>query len=784
MIRSCWLPAIIVLLLGIHSSIGQTADQWVRVSSEDNDTRRVLVLNDTLYKVNQAGKEILISRFDNGIWKKMRPLRVAGSEVFQSLAIFQGRVYVATNVALYRYSGSQWDHLYSENFQRLIVYNGRLILQGGFTSINGVFAYGFATYDGVSLDVLRTQSGQIAGLTGQIIDMKVIGGKLYAGGPIANSQQSTILSDLAVWNDTNWVDGFISPIVNPGVWRIFSYNGKACLFTGIGMVELNGMLPSRIDSLGSSLMNKNFSHLSTPVEYNSKLWSVIEIQIPNSPYTRTSIAQYDGIKWEETNDSLTFQQLQATSSSLFADHTIGIWWPQLPLRAIWQYDPNAQAVGLAIADAPATCDVDSARLFFGAPVRLLPSGTSYFSNRSGPQTIYLPSSQASSLYYPSASLRYYQSKACSDTIQALQLGSSGFQEAYFYVEPIQASFDVKANIIGSTGWRCRQGFRQDYYLVIENVGTEPLYNVLVDFDFPIQSAFDNASHLPISNQSGNVSFLLDSVLLGGQEVIRVKLHNTLSLTIGDTVPFRVRASISQIDQDTTNNFDELRQVVTAAYDPNDKHVKPSAHHGWGGRMEYLINFQNLGTDTAYKVVVVDTLPAQVKPSTFRFIGSRHPVDIQMNDRYLVFEFDNILLPDSAIDPDGSKGFVMFSIEMDDQLGPTDTIENRAFIYFDFQPAVITNWAYTYYVSGIDLIAHENSSYIIAPNPTTGLITIRAEANGIDAIEVYNMVGLKVSIEQQWTMDKVNIHLPGPSGLYIIKIRSTDGTVSTAKIIKE
>jgi len=73
--------------------------------------------------------------------------------------------------------------------------------------------------------------------------------------------------------------------------------------------------------------------------------------------------------------------------------------------------------------------------------------------------------------------------------------------------------------------------------------------------------------------------------------------------------------VNWLPLDDANTFyDEDCTVNTDSYDPNEKLASP---RGWGDAhllepnvdLEYQINFQNEGNDTAFIVVVLDTLPA-------------------------------------------------------------------------------------------------------------------------------------------------------------------------------
>lgn len=136
------------------------------------------------------------------------------------------------------------------------------------------------------------------------------------------------------------------------------------------------------------------------------------------------------------------------------------------------------------------------------------------------------------------------------------------------------------------------------------------------------------------------------------------------------------------------------------FDPNNKLVNtPSVPPGFNDYLEYNINFQNIGTANATRVLVRDYLPSQLDLSTFEFISSSHPCEVILEgDTMLNFVFYPIALTPDSIDPVNSHGHLWFRIKPYSALQIGDTIRNSAEIYFDTQPAVVTEqclvWADT------------------------------------------------------------------------------------------
>jgi hypothetical protein len=126
-------------------------------------------------------------------------------------------------------------------------------------------------------------------------------------------------------------------------------------------------------------------------------------------------------------------------------------------------------------------------------------------------------------------------------------------------------------------------------------------------------------------------------------------------------------------------------------------------------------------------------------------------------------FPNIMLPDSASDPSGSQGFIQYRIKPLANLPVGTQIENTAHIYFDFNPAVVTNTSVNNFTTAVgNTSISESKKLFVYPNPSTGIFTISAKAN----IEVYNIVGELILFENNAT----SIDLTAvPKGMYFVRL---------------
>jgi uncharacterized repeat protein (TIGR01451 family) len=210
--------------------------------------------------------------------------------------------------------------------------------------------------------------------------------------------------------------------------------------------------------------------------------------------------------------------------------------------------------------------------------------------------------------------------------------------------------------------------------------------------------------------------------------------------------------------DGDSNIDIDCGTALNSYDPNDKLAYPlgygSAHYVEANTdIEYRIRFQNTGNDTAYTVVLLDTLSSYLDPGTFVAGTASHPYTYEIFENGMLrFTFDNIDLPDSTTNEPASNGFVEFTISQMPDLPLGTVIENQAAIYFDQNPPIFTNT--TFHTIGEDFILVNTQEIIepgaqvnVFPNPFTTTATLELELPDNDyrnlELTIYDLAGKKV-----------------------------------------
>jgi uncharacterized repeat protein (TIGR01451 family) len=227
-----------------------------------------------------------------------------------------------------------------------------------------------------------------------------------------------------------------------------------------------------------------------------------------------------------------------------------------------------------------------------------------------------------------------------------------------------------------------------------------------------------------------------------------------------------------------------------AFDPNDKQGFPQGLTDQGfipeeQPLSYLIRFQNTGTDTAFNVVIKDTLPVQLEASSVQFSASSHACNMRLtSEGVLTFIFENVLLPDSNINEPASHGFVEYFIRQRPGNSFGDQIRNRAAIYFDYNDPVITNS--TLHTIGIPFVTRtENPTqdqlvFDVMPNPFSSsfqivLLEDQPRKNGF-RVEMLLPDG-RIALSKWVSGESILIGRDNlPVGLYFLVLRDEYGRV--------
>jgi hypothetical protein len=346
--------------------------------------------------------------------------------------------------------------------------------------------------------------------------------------------------------------------------------------------------------------------------------------------------------------------------------------------------------------------------------------------------------------------------------------------------------DVSITLIGSN---IVPGFITSYYMQYTSLNTTPMNGtvyLIVDDSLSFMG-----SSIPPSNISGDTIFWTYSNLLQFENryiTAQYQVPPNVNL-LGDTMSACAYITPLIGDVAPANNTSCTNMIVVGSYDPNDKRVEPAGDGPTGdiliteNVMDYTIRFQNSGTLFATNVVVVDTLSSTLNVATLRNVSASHPFTYDVTGQGIItFSFINIMLPDSNVDEPGSHGAIHFTIDQNTANTVGTVIENTAHIYFDFNPAIVTNTATNTIVAPTivrDVVNVTPNSYIF-PNPTSDVLYIDAVLK-TQEVKILDVAGKLVKLITPQS-NSVNVS-ELPTGIYFIQLINKNKTI-TRKFVKQ
>ncbi|MCC6412819.1 MAG: T9SS type A sorting domain-containing protein, partial [Saprospiraceae bacterium] len=336
----------------------------------------------------------------------------------------------------------------------------------------------------------------------------------------------------------------------------------------------------------------------------------------------------------------------------------------------------------------------------------------------------------------------------------------------------------------------RPGFNNSFVITVKNVGTTTASG-LVRMGLPDGITYDWANPLP--DQILNDTLHWDVVNLEPGAFVNYAVNVTASaaLTLGSTISYAAEVQPFDDENPNNNNSNERTEVV-GSYDPNDKAVTPGP---WltpealeaGEPLTYTIRFENTGTYFAEFIRITDTLSPLIDASTLQILSSSHPCTWTLKGPGIVeFFFPDIWLP--WYGPE-KHGFVKFSVKPKRNLELGDLVENTAHIYFDFNPAIVTNTVGT--TVGYPTATGEpkyDETLQLFPNPvyTDELVLVLwpKGPKGDVFIDFYDTNGRIVQHQKAtFTNDFVRLPLENLSaGGYILLMRSNERSAKGKMIV--
>ena len=356
--------------------------------------------------------------------------------------------------------------------------------------------------------------------------------------------------------------------------------------------------------------------------------------------------------------------------------------------------------------------------------------------------------------------------------------TSGFD---FGIKGINDISKLETYITSLDAGRCFQS--TPFYLTYKNTGTK-IENGLLSF-YPDEKLKEIISSVPMydSLSSDTSAIYWNFSNLRPYEQNKIKLNLTMPdfTSMGDTL-----ISVITIDNGiSVQGSDTSKIAVRCSYDPNDKLVYPEGVYDekfvlMNETLNYTIRFQNTGNDTAYQVIVIDTLDSSLDLNTFEVLSSSHDLQTSYTkDGIVEFRFDNIMLVDSTTNQPESQGFVKYKIKAKSGLEDNTVVKNTGYIFFDYNPPVITNTTIntmTYNISKLEVEeqSKQTDKVNFYPNPfsQTAKIEFDNKNNETYQLQITDITGKQIQTQKSNRNAMIIEKGKMQSGMYFYKLQNT------------
>lgn len=246
----------------------------------------------------------------------------------------------------------------------------------------------------------------------------------------------------------------------------------------------------------------------------------------------------------------------------------------------------------------------------------------------------------------------------------------------------------------------RTGANATYNIHYKNVGTNLAQgNIIFYLDSGLN--YISSSVTPINTSIDSITWQTPMLNPMSQGDILVTVNVKTTTPIGYLLHSAVKIEPLVNDQNPTDNYATWHHIIIGAIDPNDilvdKDSITTEELQSSPFLDYIIRFQNTGSDTAFHVNILNPIDTfKLDLMSIEIIASSHIFDLNYLtlDGNLEFKFENILLPDSNVNEPKSHGFVRYRIKPKTSLAVHDSVTNYAAIYFDYNLPVVTNTALT------------------------------------------------------------------------------------------
>ena len=749
-----------------------------------------------------------IKKFNGTFWTTLIEMPGFNSTI-NAMVEYKGELYVAgsfnmigetanTN-SIARWNGKNWNSVgggfsttsYAQ-VRALEVYNNKLYVGGGFDSIAGISLNNMAVWDGISWSAgPRCESG--SGMYSIVQSLKTFNSNLFIGGAFTKLNGNEF-NNIARYDGTAFhtVSNGGGVGTNGEVAGFESYNNELYLhgyFSMLDTIGVNGIAKFATNQLRKLTVEPGASVQSLKA-FNGFMYS-------SGAGWLSGVDYFDGSKWDGAGNTKLVGEgatLQVFRNRLFVlGGFISSDSSSFVFKGSAMLIDSADACmveGIVYHDANKNCIQDETEPgMVRKVVTIHPLGLSVYTDSVGYFSMYLEKG----IYGAKVQPVPYYGVSCSDSL-AFSFTNIGQKTdtLRFGMFVRDTLFDADVKIAAAR--LARPGFPFEYYINLSSAGTASQNGVLkLYLDNNVN--YTSVTGLGYSRVNGNI-YEWDIKPLGAKQSIQIIVNGTIKVGTPLSILLKSYAWFvpATADANMGNNADTSFIYTRGSFDPNDKQVFP-AGTGTNGllgpntaqKLRYHIRFQNTGTDTAFNIVILDTLSSYLSAETFEEGGSSHPYSFEMLPGHVLkFHFENVMLPDSNVNEKMSHGYVSFWISPRSSIALGTSIKNTADIYFDFNDPVRTNTTVSTFdqYGSAPVTRFANDKMVVYPNPGAGIMTVRmTDVDQQWQVFVFDLQG-KCVANRLTSHDAADFDLTHfENGLYIIRAVSEAGEIRTGRYVK-
>ena len=360
----------------------------------------------------------------------------------------------------------------------------------------------------------------------------------------------------------------------------------------------------------------------------------------------------------------------------------------------------------------------------------------------------------------------------------------------FPVTSLQNYDDLAITIIPMTSPRA--GFIYKNKIVYANLGSQTMTGGTVNFTADAGTTITSVSQSGTTTTSNGFSYNFTNLMPFEIRTITVTMSvpPIPAVTIGQSLTNTASIYPTVDDIVLSNNTNSSTQTIIASYDPNDKtesHGDRILYSSFTSNdyLFYTIRFENTGTASAVNVHVEDVLDSKLDETSIKMVSASHNYILDRVGSNLTWKFNNIQLPVSVADTEIGKGYVTFKVKMKPGFSIDDIVQNTASIYFDNNPAIITNTFTTQFYSLLNNSDFNTLDFLLYPNPTSHFVQISLpnSAEMINNVTFYDVLGKSIKTVNSISESQLSIDISEmQKGVYFVEIQTENKTKMIKKLI--